>query len=104
MDQAANRAAIAKVKKKEGSIIANKHSFIPFAFDTSEWTELLRKMHRVINNNVILDLLFKEACSTTCSALVIYVYNIEALSKQCKYLYRLSLDLCILGSTQRNVS
>ncbi|GJT92818.1 putative reverse transcriptase domain-containing protein [Tanacetum coccineum] len=56
--QAALKAASCKVAKHEKSCIENQHMFIPFAFDTfgflaPEAVELLTKVQRVMNTNVM---------------------------------------------------
>ncbi|GKB40300.1 RNA-directed DNA polymerase, eukaryota, partial [Tanacetum coccineum] len=56
--QAALKAASCKVTKHEKACIENQHVFIPFAFDTfgflaPETVELLTRVQRVINSNVM---------------------------------------------------
>ncbi|GJS29937.1 putative reverse transcriptase domain-containing protein [Tanacetum coccineum] len=56
--QAALKAASCKVTKHEKSCIENQHVFIPFAFDTfgfltPEAVELLNRVQRVMNSNVM---------------------------------------------------
>ncbi|GJT97742.1 hypothetical protein Tco_1093260 [Tanacetum coccineum] len=58
MGQAALKTASCKVTKHEKSCIKNQHVFTPFAFDTfsflaPEAVELLNKVERVMNNNVM---------------------------------------------------
>ena len=55
---AASNAAAAKVEKHDGACRANQHSFIPFAFDTfgllgSEAVELLRRVQKIMDSNVM---------------------------------------------------
>ncbi|GKF75170.1 hypothetical protein Tco_0224614, partial [Tanacetum coccineum] len=56
--QAVLKAASCKVTKHEKSCIENQHVFIPFAFDTfgfltPEAVELLNRVQRVMNSNVM---------------------------------------------------
>ncbi|GKB40592.1 hypothetical protein Tco_0885534 [Tanacetum coccineum] len=56
--QAALKAASCKVTKHEKTCIENQHVFIPFAFDTfgflaPEAVELLNRVQRVMNSNVM---------------------------------------------------
>jgi len=56
--QAANNAASAKVQKHEQACIDNQHAFIPFAFDTfgflaPEAVDLLKRIQKVMNGNVM---------------------------------------------------
>ncbi|GKE53137.1 hypothetical protein Tco_1488293 [Tanacetum coccineum] len=56
--QAALKAASCKVAKNEKACIENQHVFIPFAFDTfgflaREAVELLTRVQRVMNSNVM---------------------------------------------------
>ncbi|GKA12065.1 hypothetical protein Tco_0691611 [Tanacetum coccineum] len=58
VDQAALKAASCKVAKHEKACIENQHVFIPFAFDTfgflaPEAVELLTRVQRVMNTNVM---------------------------------------------------
>ncbi|PWA80994.1 hypothetical protein CTI12_AA190310 [Artemisia annua] len=66
---AALKAASCKVTKHEKACIENQHVFIPFAFDTfgflaPEAVELLNRVQRVMNNNVMThrstDVVFKR--------------------------------------------
>nr|GEZ49743.1 zf-CCHC domain-containing protein/DUF4219 domain-containing protein/UBN2 domain-containing protein [Tanacetum cinerariifolium] len=67
--RAALKAASCKVTKHEKTCIENQHVFIPFAFDTFgflalEAVELLRRVQRVMHNNVMTprstDVVFKR--------------------------------------------
>ncbi|GJX35898.1 hypothetical protein Tco_0247455 [Tanacetum coccineum] len=58
MGQAALKVASCKVTKHEKTCIENQHVFIPFVFDTfgflaPEAVELLNKVQRVMNSNVM---------------------------------------------------
>ncbi|KAL5710701.1 hypothetical protein ACHQM5_021234 [Ranunculus cassubicifolius] len=56
--EAATSAATTKVAKHEAACIANQHCFIPFAFDTFGFlpldsVELLKRLQRIMDNNVM---------------------------------------------------
>jgi len=56
--RAALKAASSKVTKQEKACSDNQHAFIPFVFDTfdllaSETVDLLRRVQRVMHNNVM---------------------------------------------------
>ena len=69
MGQAALKAASCKVMKHEKACIENQHVFIPFAFDTfgflaPEAVDLLNRVQRVMDSNVMspksMDVVFKR--------------------------------------------
>ncbi|MCI00955.1 5'-methylthioadenosine/S-adenosylhomocysteine nucleosidase, partial [Trifolium medium] len=66
--QAALKAASSKVAKHEKTCSENQHAFIPFTFDTfgflaPDVVDLLRRVLRVMHNNVVspnsMDVVFK---------------------------------------------